>query len=197
VLTVRNFLDDLALWGWTERPTRQLVFASDVPRLPRALPRALSPDQDRALMAAVAALVDPFARCGLLVLRGVGLRLGELLDLELDSVVDYGPAGSWLRVPLGKLGAERSLPLDPDTLVALDAWATHRGSQRALPHPATADPPTSCSASTAGSCDPGASARGSTRPCTPPGSPARMGRRCGWCPTSCATPTARCWSTPG
>jgi hypothetical protein len=85
-------------------------------------------------MAAVAELADPFARCGLLVLRGAGLRLGELLDLELDSVVDYGPAGSWLRVPLGKLGSEPSVPLDPDTLAALDAWATHRGPQRALPH---------------------------------------------------------------
>jgi integrase len=135
VLVVRNFLDDLALWGWAERPARQLVFASDVPRLPRALPRALSPDHDRALMAAVAELADPFARCGLLVLRGAGLRLGELLDLELDSVADYGPAGSWLRVPLGKLGTERSVPLDPDTLVALDTWAAYRGPQRALPHP--------------------------------------------------------------
>ncbi len=86
-------------------------------------------------MAAVAELGDPFARCGLLVLRGAGLRLGELLDLELDSIVDYGPAGSWLRVPLGKLGTERSVPLDPDTLAALDAWAAHRGPQRPLPHP--------------------------------------------------------------
>jgi integrase len=135
VLTVRNFLDDLALWGWAERPARQLLFASDVPRLPRPLPRSLSPDHDRALMAAVDQLGDPFACCGLLVLRGAGLRLGELLDLELDSVVDYGPAGSWLRVPLGKLGTERSVPLDPDTLAALDAWAAHRGPQRALPHP--------------------------------------------------------------
>jgi integrase len=140
VLTVRNFLDDLALWGWAERPARQLLFASDVPRLPRPLPRALSPDHDRALMAAVDQLADPFARCGLLVLRGAGLRLGELLDLELDSIIDYGPAGSWLRVPLGKLGTERSVPLDPDTLAALDAWAAHRGPQRALPHPRGGQP---------------------------------------------------------
>jgi integrase len=72
-------------------------------------------------------LADPFARCGLLVLRGAGLRLGERLDLEVDSVVDYGPAGRWLRVPLGKLVTERSVLLDPDTLAALDAWAAVRG----------------------------------------------------------------------
>jgi hypothetical protein len=122
VLAVRNFLDDLALWGWAERPAGQLLFAADVPRLPRALPRAFSPNQDRPLMAAVAELADPFARCRLLVLRGAGLRLRDRLDLELDSFVDYGPARSWLRVPLGKLGTECSVPLDPDTLAALDAW---------------------------------------------------------------------------
>ena len=31
-------------------------------------------------MAAVAALDDPFARHGLTILRGTGMRLGELLD---------------------------------------------------------------------------------------------------------------------
>jgi hypothetical protein len=92
VLAVRNFLDDITAWGWAERPTRQLIFAADVPRLPRPLPRALPATQDTALMTAVAALADPFARTGLTVLRGAGLRLGELLDLELGGVVDYGPA---------------------------------------------------------------------------------------------------------
>ena len=137
VLAVRNFLDDITAWGWAERPHRQLIFAADVPRLPRPLPRALAPSDDAQLMTAVAGLEDPFARCGLILLRGAGLRLGELLDLELGGVVDYGPAGTWLKVPLGKLGTERSVPLDPDTLAALDEWATVRGQQRAHPHPRT------------------------------------------------------------
>jgi site-specific recombinase XerC len=109
-------------------------------RLPRPLPRALPPDDDTALLAAIADLDDPFARCGLLVLRHAGLRLGELLDLELDAVVDYGPAGTWLRVPLGKLQTERSVPLDETTVAALDAWAATRGQQRAIPHPQTGRP---------------------------------------------------------
>lgn len=135
IIALRNFLDDIAAWGWAEAPARRLVFACDIPREPELLPRALAPDVDAALMAAVARLDDPFARAGLTVLRGAGLRIGELLDLELDCVVDYGAHGSWLRVPLGKLDTERSVPLDEATLAALDAWMACRGPQRALPHP--------------------------------------------------------------
>jgi hypothetical protein len=111
LVALRGFLDDIAAWGWADVPPRRLMFASDIPRPPRELPRALAPDVDAALMAAVIGLGDPFARTGLTVLRGAGLRIGELLDLELGCVLDYGPAaGTWLRVPLGKLGsrAQRS-----------------------------------------------------------------------------------------
>lgn len=131
---LRGFLDDLAAWSWAEAPPRRVMFPGDVPRPPQQLPRALSPDVDAALMAAVAGLSDRFARVGLTVLRGTGLRLGELLDLELGCVVDYGSAGQWLRVPLGKLNTERSIPLDATTVAAIIEWREHRGAQRALPH---------------------------------------------------------------
>ena len=140
VLTLRNLLEDITAWDWAEAPRRRLVFAADIPRLDRPLPRALAPDIDDALMAAVRRLDDPFPRTGLQVLRGAGLRVGELLDLELSAVVDYGPAGTWLRVPLGKLGTERAVPLDAPTLAALDQWATGRGPHRPIPHPRTGKP---------------------------------------------------------
>ena len=140
VLSLRNLFEDIAAWGWAEAPTRRLVFAADIPKLNRPLPRALAPDVDARLMAAVIELPDPFARAGLQVLRGAGLRVGELLDLELGAVVDYGPAGTWLRVPLGKLATERSVPLDEPTLAALDQWAHRRGSHRPIPHPRTSKP---------------------------------------------------------
>jgi hypothetical protein len=91
-------------------------------------------------MAAVDKLTDPFARHGLTILRGTGMRLGELLDLELDCLLDFASHGSWLKVPLGKLGTERTVPLDEPTLVALDAWTAQRGAQRALPHPRHGNP---------------------------------------------------------
>jgi integrase len=140
VLTLRNLLEDITAWGWAEAPNQRLVFAADIPKLDRALPRALTPDVDARLMAAVIELPDSFARAGLQVLRGTGLRVGELLDLEVGAVVDYGPAGTWLRVPLGKLATERTVPLDEATLAALDGWAHRRGSHRPIPHPRTGKP---------------------------------------------------------
>lgn len=137
VLSLRNLLDDITAWGWEQAPPHRLVFAADVPKLDQPLPRALAPDVDTAVMNAVAQLQDPFARVGLTVLRGAGLRVGELLDLELGSIIDYGPAGSWLKVPLGKLATERMVPLSAATVTALDEWVIQRGAHRPLPHPRT------------------------------------------------------------
>lgn len=134
-IVVRGFLDDIWAWGWADAPRRRLLFDADIPRQPDTLPRALPPDIDAAVMAAVANLDDTFARVGIVVLRHTGLRIGELLDLELDHITDYGPNGTWLRVPLGKLHNERSVPLDDQALDALDEWLVQRRPQRAHPHP--------------------------------------------------------------
>ncbi|MDA8266386.1 MAG: tyrosine-type recombinase/integrase [Actinomycetota bacterium] len=134
-ITLRNFFDDITAWGWAEAPKRRIVFATDIPRQPTMLPRALPPDVDRALMAAVNDLDDPFARAAITILRHTGLRRGELLDLELDCIMDFGPSGTWLRVPLGKLNDERAVPLDAVALDALAGWMAQRSPQRSLPHP--------------------------------------------------------------
>ena len=169
VLAVRNFVDDITGWGWAERLARQLIFAGDVPRLPRPLPRALAPGADARLMAAVTELDDPFARCGLKLLRGAGLRLGELLDLELGSVIDYGPAGTWLKVPLGKRGTERSVRSTPRPS-PLSTSGPHTAARNALIRTrGRAGLPTSCSANAANASDPGGSAPAWTRPSRPPG----------------------------
>ena len=103
------------MWGGPNE-VRRLVFASDVPRLVRPMPKALPPDVDRGLMGLLVGLAVPFARHGIAILRGTGMRLGELLDLELDCFWDFGDRGTWVKVPLGKLGTERTAPLDDPTL---------------------------------------------------------------------------------
>jgi integrase len=135
VVDLRVFFEDIAAWGWASQPRRRLLFLTDLPRLPEPMPRALPPELDRALMAEVAQLDDVLARTGLLLLRATGMRVGELLDLELDCLVDFGAHGTWLRVPVGKLATERMVPLDTDAVGVLDAWMARRGKLRAIPHP--------------------------------------------------------------
>ncbi|MGE0305183.1 MAG: tyrosine-type recombinase/integrase [Acidimicrobiia bacterium] len=140
VSALKAFFEDITLWGWAERPPRPLLHRSDLPRIPTTVPRALSPDADRDLMAAVDELDDVAARCAIKVLRGTGLRAGELLDLELDCLADYHDHGTWLRVPVGKLNTERTVPVDEPTLAAFDEWAQHRGACRPIQHPRTHRP---------------------------------------------------------
>ncbi|MFI5284369.1 MAG: tyrosine-type recombinase/integrase [Candidatus Dormibacterales bacterium] len=140
VMDLRAFFEDIGVWGWASQPKRRLVFLSDLPRLPEPMPRALPPVKDHALMAEVAKLEDAFARTGLLILRATGMRVGELLELELGCVANFGNNGTWLKVPLGKLGTERMVPLEATGKDAIDAWIAARGAQRALPHPRTGRP---------------------------------------------------------
>jgi integrase len=140
VLTVGRMIDDIIEWGWAEAPARRLIFARDVPLLPRALPRYLPADADRALAAALRASSNPLPAAALLLLRATGMRIGELLDLELDCVHEVPGAGAWLKVPLGKLDTERMVPIDEEALALVDQITEHRSPGRPLPHPRTGKP---------------------------------------------------------
>jgi len=128
-------LSEITEWGWTDAPPRRLIFRSDHPRLPRPLPRYLPVDADRRLAAALEASDYRLAADALLLARAVGLRIGELLDLELDCVHQIAGHGSWLKVPLGKLDTERMVPLDDETVALVDRIAATRSTGRPLPHP--------------------------------------------------------------
>jgi site-specific recombinase XerD len=140
ILAVHCLLNDIAEWGWPEAPQRRLVFRSDIPKLPRALPRYLTPDLDRRLTQALQAWPERLPADALLLQRATGLRIGELVDLELDSVHEIPSQGAWLKVPLGKLSTERMVPLDEETVALIDRIVAHRSPGRPLPHPRTARP---------------------------------------------------------
>jgi integrase len=139
ILAVAGFLTDIAEWGWDQAPARRVVFREDIPRLPRTLPRYLPVDADRRLTEALQQDRDgpgnELAACALRLQRSCGLRIGELLDLELDCVHEVPGQGAWLKVPLGKLDSERMVPLDDDILGLIDHIAEIRSPGRALPHP--------------------------------------------------------------
>ncbi len=140
VVAVRGFLADISEWGWPEAPSRKLVFRADVPRAPRPLPRYLPIDADRRLSAALERSPHRLAADALLLQRSCGLRVGELLDLELDCVHELGANGAWLKVPLGKLDTERMVPLDDEAGALVDRIVATRSDGRPVPHPRTGRP---------------------------------------------------------
>jgi integrase len=136
VLAVMGFLTDITEWGWPEAPPGKLIFRDDVPKLPQALPRYLPVDVDRRLTEVL--IENPgneLAAAALRLQRACGLRIGELLDLELDCVHEVPDHGSWLKIPLGKLATERMVPIDEEILELIDHIIALRSHGRPMPHP--------------------------------------------------------------
>lgn len=134
IIAVHCLLNDIGQWDWPESPARRLIFARDTPRRPRALPRYLPAETDRRLTQALEQSTDTLAANALLLARATGLRIGELVDLELDCVHEVPGQGAWLKVPLGKLATERMVPLDDHALAIVDRIAATRSPGRPLPH---------------------------------------------------------------
>ena len=135
IQTVGVFLEAIAEWGWAEAPGRKLIFPRDSPKLPHPLPRYLPPDQERALLAALEVSPNRLYADALLLLRATGMRIGELVDLELDCVHEVPGSGTWLKIPLGKLLTERMVPIDEETVQLVDRITVHRSPGRPLRHP--------------------------------------------------------------
>ncbi len=137
IQAVGRMLEAMGEWGWEDAPRRRLIFERDSPKLPHPLPRYLPPDADRGLVEALEASPNRLRADALLLARATGVRIGELVDLELDCVHEVPGQGSWLKVPLGKLATERMVPLDEETVGLLDRIVAHRSPGRPLRHPRT------------------------------------------------------------
>jgi integrase len=135
ISVVGRFFADISEWGWPDAPARRLIFVRDAPREPRPLPRYIPLDADRRLQQALEASPNRLLADGLLLVRAMGIRIGELLALELDCVHEVPGLGSWLKVPLGKFDTERMVPLDEENVEITDHLVAARGPQRALRHP--------------------------------------------------------------
>ncbi|MEU6191992.1 site-specific integrase [Nocardia sp. NPDC047038] len=140
VVAVNTFLTEITEWGWNDAPKRKLLFRNDIPRHPRPMPRYIPLDADRR-PDALHASDHELAASALLLARACGLRIGELLDLEIDCLHEIHGEGAWLKVPLGKLDTERMvLPLDDETVELIDRIIEIRSPGRPLPHPRTGKP---------------------------------------------------------
>lgn len=104
VNAVANFLTKISEWGWPDAPPHRLLFRSDNPRLPRPLPRYLPVDADRKLSHELLVSGYRLAADALLLQRACGLRIGELLDLEIDCVHEIPGQGVLAQSAAGKTG---------------------------------------------------------------------------------------------
>jgi hypothetical protein len=59
------------------------------------------------------------------------------LSAEIDCVHEVPGSGAWLKVPLGKLLTERTVPIDEETTEIIDRIVAHRSPGRPLRHPRT------------------------------------------------------------
>ncbi|MDP2674608.1 MAG: tyrosine-type recombinase/integrase [Dehalococcoidia bacterium] len=134
--TLRSCFRLLTLWGWPEAPARQLFLSGDLPRLPDPLPKAFDDVQAASMVHLARTTSPPLQRLIIELLAGCGLRVGEARDLKLSDIVSFGSTAShpatqpWLRVPLGKLGNDRYVPIGPELQEALDHFLEQGRSGR-------------------------------------------------------------------
>ena len=140
IITLGRFLADIAEWEWSDAPARRLVFTRDIPKMPRPLPRYLPADADRLIGEALEASPNRLLADALLLARATGVRIGELLDLELDCVHEVPGTGAWLKIPLGKLKSERMVPVDDEAVALIDRITETRSPGRPVKHPKTGRP---------------------------------------------------------
>ena len=123
---VRTFFERIIEWEYDDAPRRVPVFAGDFPKADEPLPRFLDDPVAAKFMAALAE--DPNRRRRLIVelLARTGMRAGEVGGLRDDAVFRLSGA-YWLRIPVGKLHNDRTVPLHPVLVELIKDYRAERG----------------------------------------------------------------------
>jgi len=125
LITVRAYFRHLADRGVLNESPESLIRRSDMPKLPKYLPRPLSRESDRELRRRLDASSSPL-QWGLLLMRHTGMRIGELRALPSDCLRTDERGHRYLKVPLGKLHSERMVPMDDVSLALIDRLRANR-----------------------------------------------------------------------
>lgn len=95
-----------------------------LPRIPLAMPRPLSLNQDQ-LFEQYFLASPSFLTQGFYIMRHAGLRIGELKNLPFDCIRINIDGQALLKVPIGKLANDRLVPLTPKTFEVIKKIQTH------------------------------------------------------------------------
>jgi integrase len=123
---LRTFFERLIDWDDPDAPRRVPVLAGDLPKANEPLPKFLDDPTAAKFMAALA--IEPNRRRRLIVelLARTGMRVGEIGGLRDDAMYRLGDTW-WLRIPLGKLHNERTVPLHPMLVGLINDYRAWRG----------------------------------------------------------------------
>ena len=123
---LRTFFERLIDWDHPDAPRRVPIFIGDFPKADEPLPRFLDDPTYAKFMATLEK--DPNRRRRLIVelLARTGMRVGEIGGLRDDAVFRLGD-DHWLRIPVGKLHNDRTVPLHAVLVELIDEYRTRRG----------------------------------------------------------------------
>jgi integrase len=123
---LRTFFERVIDWDYPDAPRRVPIFTGDLPKADEPSPKFLDDPTAAKFMAALA--TDPNRRRRLIVelLARTGMRAGEIGGLRDDAMYRLGDT-FWLRIPLGKLHNDRSVPLHPLLVGLINDYRTWRG----------------------------------------------------------------------
>jgi integrase len=122
----RTFFERIIDWDYPDAPRRVPILAGDLPKADEPTPKFLDDPTAATFMATLA--TDPNRRRRLIVelLARTGMRAGELGGLRDDAMYRIGDT-YWLRIPLGKLHNDRSVPLHPMLVGLINDYRAARG----------------------------------------------------------------------
>jgi len=115
---VRSYLRRLKRLKKISRHADDILPPHLIPKNIVGLPRPLDPDVDRRLQKILEDTDDIFYKA-ILLLRRTGIRITELRKLEFDCIQFDKKSRASLIVPPIKLGVERRVPLDPETVALI------------------------------------------------------------------------------
>ena len=115
---VRAYLRWLYRRRKISRPIDDIFPLHLVPKKQLSLPRPLEPEVDQKIQEILES-ADDLYYMGILLLRRTGLRITELRKLEFDCIQTDPKGRSALKVPPIKLGLERRVPLDSQTIALI------------------------------------------------------------------------------
>lgn len=139
IIYLRKFFDDIYYWDWKDTPRPGLITNKDIPPRDKHLPKPITPEDDRILQEKLKSN-NLLSSQALLLLRKTGMRIGELMDLDINCLEKSADCQYVLHVPIGKLHTQRIVPVDSETVKIINRIKKLRGNYLPILNPRTGEP---------------------------------------------------------